>query len=90
MSNRLSRIGIGPRIFVSSADMDSLDLIKPGGRVQYNRLIRVADPANLEAVAARIRSTVSEGQEQVETYRTAQSGIRRFLGNFLFYLNLKR
>jgi putative ABC transport system permease protein len=78
----------GPRAFVSSEDLEALDLIQKGSRVQYDTLLKVDDPENLERVAQDLREHALEGQERVDTYRTARSRIKRFFDNFLFFLTL--
>ncbi|MDQ3250532.1 MAG: ABC transporter permease, partial [Chloroflexota bacterium] len=79
--------GFGLRIFVNSADLDALQLIQPGSRVNYKLLLKVADEGALNGLAATLK-TVLEPQENVETYRTAQSGVQRFFDNFIFFLSL--
>lgn len=84
----VSFFSFGPRIFIAAGDLERLDLIKKGSRIQYNLLLRVADPAQVEAVAADLTTKAAEAQERVRTFRTADSGVRRFFDNFLFFLNL--
>lgn len=83
----VSLFGIGPRVFVNSADLNALQLIKPGSRVTYRILLKAANENNLNQLAAQIKP-VLEAQENVETYRTAQSNAQRFFNNFLFFLSL--
>ena len=68
---------LGPRIFVASADLDALNLIVPGSRVNYEVLLKVHDERNLDMLADRI-DKVLEPQEDVQTYRSARSGVQRF------------
>jgi putative ABC transport system permease protein len=77
----------GPRIFIAIADLESLDLVKEGSRVDYRILLKVANENDIDRVAAAL-SAVAENQETVETFRTAESGVKRFLDNFLFFLSL--
>ena len=79
---------LGPRIFVAAADLPALDLVKPGSRVTYTTLLKLADDTQLERVAQRLRSVRDEGMEGVETYLTAPSGVQRFFDNLLFFLSL--
>jgi putative ABC transport system permease protein len=78
---------LGPRIFIADADREALDLIKPGSRVDREVLLRVSDEGNLDPLADRI-ANVLEPQEDVETYRSARSGVQRFFENLLLFLGL--
>ncbi len=79
---------LGPRIFVAAADLDALDLIKPGSRVTYVTLLRVADENQLDRIAAQLVAARDVGQESIQTYLTAPSGVQRFFENLLFFLSL--
>lgn len=83
----INLFSFGLRIFINSADLDALQLVKPGSRVNYKVLLKVNDENNLNRLATTLKSVV-EPQEEVETYRTAQSGAQRFFDNFLFFLSL--
>lgn len=78
----------GPRIFVAAADLASLDLIKKGSRIQYHYLLRVQDPDQVDNLAAALTGVAAEPQERIRTFRTADSRIKRFFDNLLFFLNL--
>jgi len=79
---------LGPRVFISEVDLAALDLIGKGSRVDYRILVKVADERELERIAGLLDNAALPDRERVETYRTAGSGIKRFLDNFLFFLNL--
>lgn len=79
---------LGPRIFVSAADLDALALVGAGSRVSYTTLLKLADDRELDAVADSLRAVRDQGQEGVETYLTAPSGVQRFFDNLLFFLSL--
>ena len=79
---------LGPRLFVAAADLPALDLVKPGSRVTFTTLLKVADEAQLDSLADQLRDVRDLGQESVETYRTAPSGVQRFFDNLLFFLSL--
>ncbi len=83
----INLFSFGLRIFINSADLDALQLVKPGSRVNYKVLLKVNDENNLNRLATTLKRVV-EPQEEVETYRTAQSGAQRFFDNFLFFLSL--
>ncbi|MEZ4640803.1 MAG: hypothetical protein R2856_38570 [Caldilineaceae bacterium] len=78
---------LGPRIFVASVDLDALDLVKPGSRVSYH-LLRVDDESRLDAVARSLAEARDVGQESIQTYRTAPSGVQSFFDNLIFFLSL--
>lgn len=81
---------IGPRILVAGEDLPRMDLVKQGSRVRYETLLKMADSAAAAAdmAADKLRSRSSDGQERVETFRNAGSGVKRFFDNLLFYLSL--
>ena len=79
---------LGPRIFISTADLASLDLIKPGSRVRYTKLLKVADERQIDTLAAELSAVAAEDIETIETYRTAESSVQRFFENFLLFLGL--
>jgi len=81
---------IGPRILVSGKDLPRMDLVKQGSRVRYETLLKVTDAtaAVADSVAARLRGKGAVGQERVETFREAGSGIKRFFDNLFFFLSL--
>ncbi|MHC1743104.1 MAG: ABC transporter permease [Syntrophobacteraceae bacterium] len=78
----------GPRLFASMEDLDAMDLVKKGSRIQHDLLIKVADPARIDALADELRALGVKGEERVETFRTAPSRVKKFFDNFLFFLGL--
>jgi putative ABC transport system permease protein len=78
---------LGPRIFIDSRDLAAIDLVKEGSRVNYTVLLRLNDETQLDPLANRLRA-VMEPQEDVETYRSARSGVQRFFDNLLLFLSL--
>lgn len=79
---------LGPRVFVPARDLASLDLVGKGSRVNYTMLAKVMNQPDLDTIAAQLRAASLKDRERVETYRTADSGVKRFFDNFLFFLNL--
>lgn len=79
---------LGPRIFIAAADLESLDLLKPGSRVEYVKLLKVYNEGALNELADQLRAVALPDQEEVDTFRTAGSGLQRFFNNFLFFLSL--
>jgi putative ABC transport system permease protein len=79
---------LGPRVFVPATDLASIGLAGKGSRVQYTILAKVADQKELDRIAGTLRSASQKERERVETFRSADSGVKRFFDNFLFFLNL--
>ena len=79
---------LGPRVFVHAQDLASLDLIGKGSRVNYTILARVMNEKDLETIALQLKAVAVKDRERIETFRTADSGVKRFFDNFLFFLNL--
>lgn len=84
----VSFFSFGPRIFVAAEDLQKLDLIKQGSRIHYKYLLKVADDSLVDPLAEELAATGIKRQENVKTFQTAESGIKRFFDNFLFFLNL--
>ncbi|PHR27411.1 MAG: hypothetical protein COA36_09295 [Desulfotalea sp.] len=78
----------GPRIFVSSSDLQAMKVIQPGSRVHYEALVQIAASASAEAVAIRLQQYTGLGPERIATYATAPSRVKRFFDNLLFFLSL--
>ncbi|WP_419175716.1 ABC transporter permease [Desulfosediminicola sp.] len=87
-SRPIDVFNFGPRVFVAAADLEQLDLVKPGSRVEYEWLLKVADPAQMSAVETALSAGAVSGQERVATYQNARSGLKRFFDNLLFFLSL--
>ena len=84
----VSFYSLGPRIFVAAQDLEALDLLNKGSRIKYVTLLKVHDENDLEKIAAQLTAVADPVQERVETFKTAESGVKRFFNNFLFFLNL--
>jgi putative ABC transport system permease protein len=84
----VSIFSLGPRIFISTADLAALDLIGKGSRSSYDCLVKVMDPKTLNRMAQVLKQAADPVAERVDTFRTARSGIKRFFDNFLFFLSL--
>ena len=84
----VSFFSFGPRVFVNATDLKKLALIRKGSRIQYNYLLKVYDASHVDRLAEELSSVALEPQEIVRTFRSADSRIKRFFENFLFFLNL--
>jgi len=78
----------GPRIFVSADDLDQMDLVKKGSRVHFETLLKVADAGRIDSIVASLQDKTIFGQEGVSTSTTANSRVKRFFDNLLFFLSL--
>jgi putative ABC transport system permease protein len=79
---------IGPRIIVPAADLDRMGLVKKGSRVHYESLLRIGDEQLVDGIAESLTENAIVGQEQVATYETKSSRVKRFFDNLFFFLSL--
>lgn len=84
----LNLFALGPRAFVDEADLGPMDLIKKGSRVEYLLLLKVADQQGIDRITKEINAHALPVQERVDTFKTANSGVKRFFDNLLFFLSL--
>jgi putative ABC transport system permease protein len=84
----VSFFSFGPRIFIAADDLEKLDLIKKGSRIQFDYLLKVNDPTLVDQLAEEFSAIAVTPQENVKTFRTGNSRIKRFFENLLFFLNL--
>jgi putative ABC transport system permease protein len=84
----LDLFAFGPRVFIHSSDLEALGLMATGSRIRHVVLLKVMDPLQVDAIAARLKQAVPFGEARIDTYLTAGSMIKRFLDNFLFFLKL--
>jgi putative ABC transport system permease protein len=79
---------LGPRIFIAAADLDSLELLGKGSRVEYVALVKVRQEKRLAETVAKLAAAAPSDAVQVNTYRNADSRVKRFFDNLLFFLDL--
>lgn len=79
---------LGPRVLVHAADLAALQLVQPGSRVTYRWLLRAPDDGAVDRIAAQLVAAVDPELVDVETFRTARTGLERFFTNLLFFLSL--
>jgi putative ABC transport system permease protein len=84
----VSFLSFGPRVFICLEDAESLHLMKPGSRVAYKLLLKVEAGQDTERLAETLDRATPNGQENVETFQTAHSRIKRFFDNLFFFLTL--
>ncbi len=78
---------IGPPVLVSYKDLAGMDLVKQGSRVAYETLLKMVDATVVDSVAEQLQESGLVGQERVETFKDAGSGIKHFFDNLLFFLS---
>jgi len=80
---------LGPGIIISAADLKRLQLITKGSRVEYSILIKVGrNDAAINKLADRLKQVSQPAQERITTYKTSNSGMKRFFDNLFFFLSL--
>nr|WP_284694563.1 FtsX-like permease family protein [Geomonas sp. Red32] len=79
---------LGPRVFVPAADLPAIGLLGKGSRAEYVTLAKLTDQAKLAPVVEALRSAAGESRVRVETYRDADSRVKKFFDNLLFFLDL--
>jgi putative ABC transport system permease protein len=79
---------MGPRTFVSAADLDALNLVGKGSRIRFKALIGLSQDDRLSAIIDRLQASAVDREERVEGFLNAQNRLQRFINNFLFFLNL--
>lgn len=81
-------LNFGPRIFVAEADLEAIDLVKKGTRIEYEMLLKLRGETELDEIATLLKKQATPVQERVNTFRDAESGVKRFFDNLLFFLSL--
>ena len=79
---------LGPRIFAHARDRQRMGLITQGSRVRYMALLRLPATLAPEAVQKDLEAAADLAQERVDTFRSADSRLKRFFDNLLFFLKL--
>ena len=79
---------LGPRIFVNARDRERLGLITQGSRVRYKALLRLPEDLAAKTVQEDLLAAADPAQERVDTFRSADSRLKRFFDNLLFFLKL--
>jgi len=79
---------LGPRVLIDARDLESTHLIRPGSRVRYRLLVRLAPGFDAEAFKTTLAARLIDPAVRVTTYTHAQPGVRRFWGQLTVYLGL--
>ncbi len=84
----LELFAFGPRVFIHAADLDALGLMATGSRIRRLVLLKVLDQTPVDVMAARLSQANPDPAVHIDTFLTARSAVKRFLDNFLFFLQL--
>jgi len=84
----ISLFSFGPRVFIAAEDLEAVNLIQTGSRIRYVHLLKVTNSPQTNALAHKLRQVADPEREQVDTFETARSRIKRFFERFVFFLNL--
>ncbi|MBT8372586.1 MAG: FtsX-like permease family protein, partial [Deltaproteobacteria bacterium] len=84
----IQMFAFGPRVFISRTDLESLGLIQTGSRIRYVHLLKATKQNQIESIYQALRASADPDRERVDTFQTAQSRVKRFFDNFIFFLKL--
>jgi putative ABC transport system permease protein len=84
----LNLFSLGPRVLAAEADLAAMALVDKGSRVDHLLRLTLGEQTQIDQVATELSRHAVAGQERVETFRTASSGVKRFFDNLLFFLSL--
>jgi len=79
---------VGPRVLMSSGDLDRTDLVRPGSRVRYRTLLRLPEGSSAEATRDALAAGIPDPGVRLLAYHQAQPGLRRFWDQLALYLGL--
>ncbi len=82
-----SFFGLGPRILLSRAGLETTGLLQPGSVTTYYMIVRLDDPTQLETVKTELEAMAEPGW-RLNDYRTASPRLARFFDNLSVYLTL--
>lgn len=83
----VSFLSLGPRIFISMADVNELGLLGRGSRIEHEILIRLAEAVDAEEISKILNASSVPRLERVETAKNARSRVKIFFDNLLFFLS---
>ena len=84
----IQMFAFGPRVFISRTDQESLGLIQTGSRIRYVYLLKATNQNHTESIYQTLQEAADPDRERVDTFQTAQSQVKRFFDNFIFFLKL--
>lgn len=84
---RLGAFSLGPRVFVSMADLEQTTLISFGSRATHQRLVRVPDTA-LDALVTALRADFTDTFARIRSYKAQEDDIGEDFERAENYLSL--
>jgi putative ABC transport system permease protein len=84
---RLGAFSLGPRVFISLADLQDTGLLAFGTRASYQRLIRVPEPA-LDGLVSALRADFANEFARVRSYKAIEDDIGEDFARAEDYLSL--
>ncbi|MCC7125610.1 MAG: FtsX-like permease family protein [Acidobacteria bacterium] len=84
---RLGAFSLGPRVFISMADLADTGLLAFGARATHQRLLRVPD-ASLDALVRTLRADFSNQFARVRSYKATEDDIGEDFARAEDYLSL--
>ncbi len=84
---RLGAFSLGPRVFVSMADLERTGLVTFGSRASHQRLVKVPDAA-LDGLVASLRADFANAFVRVRSYKATEDDIGEDFGRAEDYLSL--
>src|SRR5262245_27096592 len=79
---------LGPRVMIAGEDLERSGLVRPGSRVRYRTLFRLADGTSADLFVERLARRVPDGALRITTFAQSQPGLRRFWDQLAMYLGL--
>ncbi len=84
---RLGAFSLGPRVFISYADLLETGLLAFGSRASYQRLVRVPDD-ELDALVAGLRGDLASSFARVRSYKATENDVGEDFERAENYLSL--
>ncbi len=84
---RLGAFSLGPRVFVSMADLDRTGLLSFGSRASHQHLVRVPD-SELDGLVTALRADFANEFVRVRSYKATEDDIGEDFGRAEDYLSL--
>jgi putative ABC transport system permease protein len=84
---RLGAFSLGPRVFVSIADLDRTGLLSFGSRASYQRLVKVPD-AELDGLVTALRADFANAFVRIRSYKATEDDIGEDFARAEDYLSL--
>lgn len=81
-------VGLGPRVMIDLATLDTLDILAPGALVRHKYGLALADPLEAPARVLALRHDFPEASWRAQTFKDVQPRIARNADRLAGYLSL--